>query len=160
VLLVEIDASATTQLFATYLGGSGGDFASGIALDASGSIYVVGSTDSTDFPVTQGALQNVLGGGNDGFVLKIGPSSASAVALSPGQLQYAAQAVGSTSPAQAVLLRNMGSAPLSISSITTRGDFAETDGCGTAVPPAGNCTFSITFNPTTSGTRFRIGSDS
>src|SRR5208282_5525369 len=111
VLLVEIDASASAELFATYLGGSGSDFASGIALDASGNMYVVGSTDSADFPVTQGALQNVLGGSRDAFILKIGPNSAPAVALSPGQLQYAVQAVGMTSPAQTVLLRNMGSSP-------------------------------------------------
>jgi hypothetical protein len=47
----------------------------------------------------------------------------------------------------------MGTLPLSISSITTSGDFAETNGCGTAVPPAGNCTFSIVFTPTTAGLR-------
>jgi hypothetical protein len=36
-------------LFSTYLGGSGGDFASAIAVD-SNAIYVVGSTDSANFP--------------------------------------------------------------------------------------------------------------
>jgi hypothetical protein len=153
VLLVEIDASATMELFATYLGASGSEFASGIAVDSKDSIYIVGSTNSTDFPVSQGALRNVLGGANDGFVLKIGPNSAPAVALSPGVLQYAVQLVGSTSPAQTVLLRNMGSSSLSISSITINGDFAETDSCGTAVPPAGSCTFSITFTPATVGLR-------
>jgi hypothetical protein len=153
ILLVEIDASATTELFATYLGGSGNDFASGIALDANGSIYIAGSTDSADFPVTQGASQNVLGGGTDAFVLKIGPSSFPAVAVSPSLLPYAARSVGSTSPAQTVLLRNMGSLALLISSITTSGDFAETDTCDRSVPAAGNCTFSITFTPTAVGPR-------
>lgn len=153
VLLVEIDASATTELFATYLGGSGSDFGSGIALDSKGNIYVVGSTDSTDFPVTQGAFQNSLGKGNDAFVLKIGPNSAPAVAMSPGLLQYAVQPVGSTSSTQTILLRNMGSSPLSIASIKTSGDFTETDDCGISVAAAANCTLSITFTPTAPGLR-------
>ncbi len=153
VLLVEIDASAATQLFATYLGGSGNDFASGMTLDASGNIYIVGSTYSADFPVTQGAFHNALEGGTDAFVVKVGPNSAPAVALSPDLLQYAAQAVGSTSPAQTVLLRNMGSSALSITAMVTSGDFAQTNDCGTSVPAAGNCTFSITFSPTAPGSR-------
>jgi hypothetical protein len=153
LLLVEIDPVASTELFATYLGASAEDLPSGIAVDAGGNVYVAGSTDSPDFPVTQGAFQNVLGGGTDAFVLKIGPSSEPAVALTPSVLQYTLQAVGSTSPAQTVLLRNMGSSALSISSITTSGDFAETDTCGSSVAAAGKCTFSVTFTPTAAGTR-------
>jgi hypothetical protein len=47
----------------------------------------------------------------------------------------------------------MGSASLSITSITTTGDFAETDDCATGVPAAGSCTFSVTFTPTSPGIR-------
>jgi hypothetical protein len=151
MLLVELDPAAETELFATYLGGSGDDYPSGIAVDASGNIYVAGSTDSTDFPVTQGSFQNVLGGGADAFLLKIGPSAASAAALTPGSLQYALQAVGSTSQPQTVLLRNMGSSAMSISSIATTGDFAETDTCGTSVAAAGSCAVSATFTPSAPG---------
>lgn len=153
LLLVEIDPVASTELFATYLGASAEDLPCGIAVDASGNVYVGGSTNSPDFPVTQGAFQNVLGGGTDAFVLKIGPRSGPAVSLSPSMLQYTVQAVGSTSPMQTVLLRNMGNSALSISSITTSGDFAETDNCGSSVPAAGNCTFSVSFTPTAAGTR-------
>jgi hypothetical protein len=153
LLLVEIDPVAGSELFATYLGASANDFPSGIAVDAGGNIYVGGTTTSPDFPVTQGAFQNTLGGGTDAFLLKIGLSSAPSASLSPSLLQYALQPVGSTSPAQTVLLRNMSSSTLTISSITTSGDFAETDGCGGSVPAAGNCSFSVTFDPTASGTR-------
>jgi Beta-propeller repeat len=153
LLLVEIDPLASAQLFATYLGASGDESPAGIALDSSGNIYVAGSTDSTDFPTTPGSIQNVLGGGTDGFVAKIGANSAPAVSVSPSSLQYPLQAVGSTSQPQTVLLRNMGSAPLTISSITAAGDFAETDNCATGVPAAGSCTFSVTFTPSAEGAR-------
>jgi hypothetical protein len=151
LLLVEIDPVASSELFATYLGASGDDLPSGVALDASDNLYVTGSTDSTDFPVLQGAFQSVLAGGTDAFVLKIAPNSAPAVALSPSLLQYAMQAVGSTSAAQTVLLRNMGSAALSISSIISSENFAQTNTCGSSLPAAGNCTFSVTFTPTAAG---------
>jgi beta-propeller repeat-containing protein/centrosomal CEP192-like protein/HYDIN/CFA65/VesB family protein len=153
LLLVEIDPVASTELFATYLGASVDEFPSGVAVDASGNMYVAGSTDSPDLPVTQGAFQNALTGSPNAFLLKIGPSAAPAAAMSPNALQFAAQALGSTSAAQAVLLRNMGSAALSITSITPSGDFAETNTCGTSVPAAGSCTLSVTFTPTASGTR-------
>jgi len=156
VLLVEIDPAATTQLFSTFLGGSGDDSPSGLALDTNGNLYVVGSTNSVDFPTTQGAFQNLPGGSIDAFLTKIGPGSASSVSLSPPSLQYSSLSIGSTSQTQTVLLRNVGSSPLSISSITINGDFAETDNCGSSVPAAGNCTLSVTFTPTAAG--FRNGS--
>ncbi len=153
LLLVELDASASTQLFATYLGGSGDDEPAGMALDANDNLYLAGATNSSDFPVTQAGFQSALGGGTDGFVLKIGPSPAPAVAVSPSLLQYGVQPLGSTSSPQTALLRNMGSSALTISSVTTTGDFAETDDCGGTVPAAGSCTLSLTFTPTAAGTR-------
>src|SRR5207249_4638482 len=54
-----------TLLYSTYLGGSAGnqvdnytnEYATGVAVDASGSAYVAGYTASTDFPTTVGAFQ-------------------------------------------------------------------------------------------------------
>jgi len=153
LLVAEIDPVASTQLFATFLGASGDEYPAGLKVDSNGNVYVSGYTDSTDFPVTQGAFQNMIGGNFDAFVVKIGPSSAPAVSVSPVMLQYPIQPVGSSSQAQVILLRNMGSSPLSISSSTIAGDFAETDNCGTSVPAAASCTFSVTFTPTGPGTR-------
>lgn len=59
-------------LFATYLGGSGDDFGVGIAVDATGSAYVVGTTFSDDFPTVQ-PLQPRRGGFSDMFVARLDP---------------------------------------------------------------------------------------
>jgi len=153
LLAVEIDPVASTELFATYLGGSGYDYPAGIALDSSASVYVGGQAFSSDFPVTFAAFQDALAGTANAFVMKIGPNAAPGVALSPVSLQYATQPIEATSQPQTALLRNMGSSPLSISSITISGDFAETDNCGAGVPAAAGCTFSVSFTPTGVGSR-------
>ena len=60
-------------VYSTYLGGSGMDNGSGIAVDSSGNAYVAGVTDSTDFPTTPGASQSNLGGmgATNAFVAKL-----------------------------------------------------------------------------------------
>ncbi len=153
LLLVEIDPLASTEIFATYLGASLDEYAAGIAVDPNGNIYVDGTTDSSDLPVMQNAFQPLFGGNTDAFVMKIGPGSAPSVATSPESLDFAVQTIGSTSQPQTVLLRNLGSSPLTSLSTTTTGDFAETDTCGSSVPAAGNCTISVTFAPIAGGTR-------
>ncbi len=62
-----------TLIYATYIGGSGADFGTDIAVDITGDIYVTGNTNSVDFP-TVNALQNTYGGGEfsgDAFVVKL-----------------------------------------------------------------------------------------
>jgi hypothetical protein len=155
LLLVEIDPAATTQLLATYVGGTGDDepVPAGMSVDANGNIYILGMTDSSDFPVTPTAYQAALNANTDSFILKIRPASGAAVTLSPVSLQFGDQQVGTSSQPQTVLLRNMGSAALSISSITAAGDFTETDNCATSVPAASSCQVAITFSPTVPGSR-------
>jgi Beta-propeller repeat/Abnormal spindle-like microcephaly-assoc'd, ASPM-SPD-2-Hydin len=153
MLLVEIDPAASTQLFSTYLGGGGSDAPGGIAVDAAANVYVTGFTASSDFPVTPGSFQNQLAGNSDAFVMKIGAGSTLTVALNPYSLQYAPLAVGSTSQAQQVLLRNMSSNALTFSSISTTGDYAESDDCTPGIPAASSCTISVTFTPAMGGSR-------
>lgn len=62
--VAELNPTATSMVYLTYLGGSGGgglDTAHGLALDSSNNAYVVGQTGSTDFPVTAGAFQTSCG---------------------------------------------------------------------------------------------------
>ena len=73
VAKVAPDGAALDYL--TYLGGTGGDYAYGIAVDLLGRATVAGSTTSQDFPVTFGAFQ-ITGGGNDveAFVTRLDPA--------------------------------------------------------------------------------------
>jgi hypothetical protein len=66
--------SAGTQVSVAYLGGSNYDSGRGIALDPSGNIYVTGVTESSDFPVTNGALLSRAPGSQGAFVTKFSPS--------------------------------------------------------------------------------------
>jgi len=74
--LSELDATGSTLLYSTYLGGSGGASANNIVLDGAGNVYLAGSA-GVDFPVTPGALQTGISGTGDGFVAKLNLSSAS-----------------------------------------------------------------------------------
>jgi hypothetical protein len=80
--VAKLDPSGASLVFATYLGGSGNGVAGveeygwDVAVDAAGAAYVVGQTDSSDFPATGAALP-VSGGGIDAFVAKLAPSGSS-----------------------------------------------------------------------------------
>jgi len=69
--VTKIDASGTSLLYSTYLGGSDWDEGSGIAVDSAGNTYVTGETYSTDFPTTN-AIDESFNGNYDVFVTKIG----------------------------------------------------------------------------------------
>jgi hypothetical protein len=71
--VTELNASGTSLLFSTYLGGSGADQGHGIALDPNGGIYVTGTTASASFPIAAAAQPTFGGGGADAFVTKILP---------------------------------------------------------------------------------------
>ena len=72
--VARLNAALTSVGQATYLGGSGTDYAIALAIQpTSGSVYVSGSTDSTNFPGTAGGAQAAPGGNGkrDGFVARL-----------------------------------------------------------------------------------------
>ena len=73
--LAKLDASGSSLVYSTYLGGSGIDYGRGVAVDASGDAFITGSTQSTDFP-TMNPLQVGLDGGADAFLAEFDPTGA------------------------------------------------------------------------------------
>ncbi len=65
-----------TFLYGSYLGGTGSDFISAVAVDSVGNIFVAGQTFSTDFPKIS-PYQTTLKGSSDGFLTKIAADGAS-----------------------------------------------------------------------------------
>ena len=58
VFLVKLSSDGTTELYGTPIGGSNGDYASSIVLDATGRPYIVGETNSTGYYKCIGAPGN------------------------------------------------------------------------------------------------------
>jgi len=65
-------------VYSTYLGGSGVDYGSGIAVDGSANAYVTGSTESTNFP-TANPIQGTNAGISDVFVTKLNAAGSALV---------------------------------------------------------------------------------
>ena len=106
--MTELNAAGSALVYSTYLGGSGADYSSGIAIDSAGDAYVTGLTLSTSnaqcievnpapcctgfgtgtcipFPTTPGAFQPannaVTNGDANAFVTKLNPSVSGGAAL-------------------------------------------------------------------------------
>ena len=70
ILLLGVNPAGSALTLATYLGGTGDDFVTGLALDSVGNIYVSGTTNSVDFPDSYGLFPQ----GSD-FVTELNPSA-------------------------------------------------------------------------------------
>jgi hypothetical protein len=112
-------ANGSSLEYSTFIGGSGDDGASGVAVDDEGAVYVVGTTDSSDLPVTSGAFCTTLSGWTDAFALKLNVTGSS--------LEFSTYVGGSLSDeARAMGLDANGSAY--IAGWTVGSDFPEVDG--------------------------------
>src|SRR5215467_13612587 len=70
------------MVYSTFLGGTGEEVASAIAVDSAGAAYVAGFTYSADFPTTPGAFDTSFNGGinaSDAFVTKLDTSGSTLV---------------------------------------------------------------------------------
>lgn len=77
--------------------------------------------------------------------------------LTPVELAFGNQNVKTTSPPQTAALTNVGPNALVIKNVgiagTNRRDFAQTNNCGSSLPPSSNCQIQVTFTPLHAGAR-------
>lgn len=66
----KLSANGEQLLFSTYLGGSNTDHGGAIAVDSGGTVYVTGSTWSSDFPL-ENAFQSAIGGPCNAFIARL-----------------------------------------------------------------------------------------
>src|SRR5690242_8478077 len=65
VFVAKLNPAGTSLTYLKILGGAQTDTPRGLAVDASGNVYVTGFTSSTDFPTTAGAYRTTSGGNED-----------------------------------------------------------------------------------------------
>jgi hypothetical protein len=75
VFVTKIQSNGSQILWSRLLGGTAEDWSSGIALDATGNLFISGYTRSGDFPITPGTFDQALGGAQDVFVTKLAAAS-------------------------------------------------------------------------------------
>ncbi len=86
IVITRLSADGSNIVSSTLVGGTHNDglnantilsynfgdpFRGEINLDNGGNVYVASSTESADFPITNGAFQTTIGGGRDGVVFKM-----------------------------------------------------------------------------------------
>jgi hypothetical protein len=74
-------SGAASLVYCTYLGGHGDDYSGDIAVDGNGNAYVVGSTDSTDFPLVNPFQASNLGLISNAYVARINTNASGTASL-------------------------------------------------------------------------------
>jgi hypothetical protein len=103
--------------YSTYFGGSGLDVARAMVVDAAGTVWLTGYTQSGDFPLTPGAVQGGNAGGTDAFLAHLNPKAGSG-----GFLIYASYLGGNeTEVANALVL--LSATEAAVAGYTMSGNF-------------------------------------
>lgn len=77
--LTKLSSDGSSIEYSTFLGGGGRDSSSGFDIDEEGYVYIIGSTDSWDFPITDNAFMANMDGWSSVFVTKMDITSSTLV---------------------------------------------------------------------------------
>ncbi len=119
VFVAKLSADGTSLEYLTYLGGSSFEEPRDIEVDGNGVAYVVGFTQSSDFPTTASCYDGGYNGSGDGFVV--------AVAADGASLVYATY-LGGTSTDKVESIAMDSSSAVYVSGSTESNDFPTTGG--------------------------------
>ncbi len=141
IFVLALNSDGNALAYSTRLGGTGYDSVSGIAVDSTGAAYLTGYTYSSDFPVTAGAYQGVLRGGEAGFVTKY---------TANGSVAYSTLLGGTIwDESRAIAVDSAGFAY--ITGLSLSSDYPTTPGAFQATSPGGETAFVTKLNPQGSG---------
>ncbi len=118
MFLAKIAGETGELLFSTYIGGSGVEYAYDVTIADNGTILLVGSTNSNDFPITNNALQSESAASFDGFLTTFDPE---------GQLQYSTFIGGNGWDAITAVVQDERTNRQIFAGITSSQDFPTTD---------------------------------
>jgi hypothetical protein len=162
--LAKLDGSGAL-IWNTFLGGSGSDSGTGIAVDGSGNIFVSGDSDAT-----WGSPLNAFAGGGDAFVARIyspilvvqgnGQTipSGDATPSIDDNTDFGTAAISGGTQTRTFTLLNTGQADLILTgsprvelSGAQAGDFSIDVAPSSPIPAGGSTSFSVTFAPSALG---------
>lgn len=155
--VTEINPTGTALVYSTYLGGTGSDLGSGIAVDGSKNAYVTGQTNSSNFP-TKNATQGSLKGGTDAFVSEISTSGTSLLFSTylGGSQNENSSATGNLTGIGSIAVDNAG-ANIYVAGNTASSDFPATTNVNTPAGYGGSVdAFVAKYSTGASGAAFTI----
>jgi hypothetical protein len=110
-----------------------------------------GITGSITFTDNEASSPQQLSLSGNGTVPLVQLTTSSGIPAST--LNFGSQGIGTTSPAQIVILTNIGSAPLTINSVMVSDNFSlGQNQCGSSLAVQQSCQITVTFTPASSGT--------
>jgi hypothetical protein len=136
VFVAKLDPTGSTLIWSTFLGGSGDDQPAVLALDSGGNVVVIGTTSSTNFPVTLDAVQGSNAGGYDAFIARLSPDGTT--------LQYGTYLGGTGKETTAGLAFDT-SGEIVIAGTTSSSDFPVTAGAFQTVYGGGTADYGDMF---------------
>jgi hypothetical protein len=151
-LAVSTASAGSSFAFITIFPGNGdGTFGSGVTLTSGALPSGIVAADFNGDGGLDLATANGTTAGDLGTVTVL--LNEPVIGITPNSLTFAPRKVGTSSAAQVITVDNPGATPLKVASITTSGDYSETNDCPAKLTTGKSCTVNVTFSPTQTGTR-------